>query len=401
MNKKVFALLLAVITILCASSASAIGYTFTNGCNVIVNENKIEVSYSSGSSVALDKDSFVKLGNFDSLRIIELPEKADGTLMCKNREVRLYERIDKSKLGSLKFVAAKDFDGEAYFCFRAVDGDKESANYQLEIKKEQQKQTLVYDTQTITALPEIAVLGDLFDAKDAVSCNITKSPRLGEIEVMADGSYVYTPASRSGGDKFEYEVLDADGFVIGTGKVNVKIEKVKTPLYFADMDMRAAHTAAVKLATAGAMEVKTVAGFNFFNPTLPVTKGQFVSAIAVMTSPEAAQDVYCDAVDSSMPDTFLTRAEAMVMIYNVLGLDASESGNMDFVDCAAVPDFAYQQMCALVEAGIVMGYDDNSIRAANEITREEAAQLICNAVEYIDSNTPTFWESLDVFNLFK
>ncbi len=401
MNKKVFALCLVIMTLFCISSAGAIGYTFTNGCNLIVNENKLSVSYSSGSGVALNKDVFVNAGNFDSIRIIELPDKTDGTLMCKNREVRLYERLDKSRLGSLKFVAAKDFDGSAYFCFRAVDGEKESANYLMEITKGAAKQTVVYDTLSITALPKIASIGVLFENENSAVCNITKSPKLGSVSVNADGYYVYTPTAKTGSDRFEYEVLDASGFVLATGKVNIKVEKSSSQLTFADMNMREAHTAAVKLVEAGAMESTTVAGLNFFHPTLRVTKAQFVSALSVMTDEDAAHDVYSEAVDASMPDAFLTRAEAMVMVYNILGLDASETGNMDYIDCDAVPDFAYQQMCALTEAGIVDGYDDNSIRAGKEITREEAAQLIYNAVQYAKNNSPTFWEALDVFNLFK
>ena len=433
MNRKVFALCLVILTLICVSSASALGYTFTDGCNVIVNENKFTVSFDKGDSVTLDKNCFFEAGDFDSIRIIELPDRADGTLMLKNREVNLYERINKNKLSSLKFVAAKDFDGNAYFCFKAISGTNESPNYQLCIVKGAGKETATLETLNINTLPSISSVGYLFKDESSATCNITKEPKLGEVSVSADGYYVYKPFAKSGEDSFDYEVLDTNGNIIAVGSVSITIEKTKSALTFADMEGRRAHLASVKLVESGAMESKTIAGLNFFDPTLSMTRSDFLVTLmkaaydgevdsVVSTSMEdddtisATSKGYvetaytCGIMDGIIetdspvfaPTATVTRAEAFVMAYNISGLDASETGNLSFADSDAIPDWAYHQICALYEAGIISGYDDNTLRVENNITREEAAELIYNVAEYIKATSQeSFWESLDVFNLFR
>ena len=90
------------------------------------------------------------------------------------------------------------------------------------------------------------------------------------------------------------------------------------------------------------------------------------------------------------------------MVYNALGLDASECGQIVYSDSDAIPDWAYQQISALCEAGLVSGYEDDTLKVDRLLTREEAAELIYGAVKQVEAAKPkSFWKALDVLNLFK
>ncbi|NLB81980.1 MAG: hypothetical protein GX800_10330 [Clostridiaceae bacterium] len=73
------------------------------------------------------------------------------------------------------------------------------------------------------------------------------------------------------------------------------------------------------------------------------------------------------------PNSSITRAEAMTVLARITGL---YSDGVDFADSWQIPEWAYSSMAGLVNAGVVTGYDDNTIRPTNFITRAEAAKII-------------------------
>ena len=76
------------------------------------------------------------------------------------------------------------------------------------------------------------------------------------------------------------------------------------------------------------------------------------------------------------PSATITRAEAAVMIANAAGLEADETGVLDFTDAYAIPAWAKGSIGAAVNAGFMSGYTDGSFGAAKSITRAEAVSSL-------------------------
>jgi hypothetical protein len=84
-------------------------------------------------------------------------------------------------------------------------------------------------------------------------------------------------------------------------------------------------------------------------------------------------------------DTFrteddITRAEFCTLIVKALGLEQDASGAEKFTDYTAIPEWARPFVGAAAKAGIVQGFDDNTFRADDKITRVEMATMISRSL---------------------
>ncbi|MGV2643911.1 beta-N-acetylhexosaminidase, partial [Clostridium perfringens] len=83
------------------------------------------------------------------------------------------------------------------------------------------------------------------------------------------------------------------------------------------------------------------------------------------------------------PNAAITRAEFTVMLAHVLKLGGAGSATA-FTDEAKIGRWAKQAIANAVEAGIVSGYGDGSIRPNARITRAEMTSMIARALKLSD-----------------
>lgn len=84
------------------------------------------------------------------------------------------------------------------------------------------------------------------------------------------------------------------------------------------------------------------------------------------------------------PDRTITRAEMAVMVANALkasseakaGMSGNTSVKPSFNDASQTPSWAQEALDAAVQAKIVSGYTDHTVRAGSETTRAEAVTMI-------------------------
>lgn len=79
------------------------------------------------------------------------------------------------------------------------------------------------------------------------------------------------------------------------------------------------------------------------------------------------------------PKDYLTRAEMMTVLGRVLEMhldDDEEFDELTFDDSEDIPDWAIDYVKIVVNEGYVKGYEDNTIRPNNNISRAEAATII-------------------------
>ncbi len=89
------------------------------------------------------------------------------------------------------------------------------------------------------------------------------------------------------------------------------------------------------------------------------------------------------------PNRAVTRAEFLVMLMNAR--NSSDAGaDLVFTDAEKIPTWAKQAIAQAVQAGIINGYEDGSLRPDAIITRAEMASMIAKILELdIEANAVT------------
>ena len=78
-----------------------------------------------------------------------------------------------------------------------------------------------------------------------------------------------------------------------------------------------------------------------------------------------------------------TRAEAVTMINRCLNLEGNAEVLAGFLDVSAIPDYSVASFSALVEREVINGYEDNTIRPENPISRAELFKIISRVLEEV------------------
>ncbi|MBR2568483.1 MAG: S-layer homology domain-containing protein, partial [Paenibacillus sp.] len=80
------------------------------------------------------------------------------------------------------------------------------------------------------------------------------------------------------------------------------------------------------------------------------------------------------------PNAKVTRSELMAMLARTLKLPADETA-VSFKDAASIPAWAKPYVSSVVKAGLVKGYEDQSFRPGQTITRMELVSIVARALE--------------------
>ncbi|MBC8535634.1 S-layer homology domain-containing protein [Feifania hominis] len=423
-----FVALLCVLLMTISLSAVA-SYQLTDGNSVITDNMIVYKNALYNTAVQWSADDFsIEYGTMDgddvaSVVITELPKIEHGTLKLGEKDVVVFQTIKKSNLGRLKFVPAKDFEGVTYFVYRASDGENLSApvkvciNFSATVNKAPETKDVKTSTQKNLKITGRMSASD--PDNDEMIFTVTKEPKKGELYYNSfSSSYEYIPhENATGTDSFTYEAKDVFGNVSEPAKVTIKINKPSSELEYEDMAGSYAHYAAIKLAEKDIIRGETLAGSNFFYPDEEVSRGDFL--VMLMKASDSEFDMKTSATVSLADEeqmspfvkpyvkaafasgivsgtagdvkTFcaqdtVTRAEAAVMINNILQLPDDTVFTPTFADADTIPTWATAAVSNLGQLNILNGYEDETIGADRPMTRAEAAQVIWQMMEY-QSNT--------------
>ena len=171
--------------------------------------------------------------------------------------------------------------------------------------------------ETCVEIPiEVRLAGSDADS-DIVLYQLTEQPRFGTASIEGD-RLTYTPAKRTGKDKFSYTAVDADGNTAAPAEIVITVVKNRAKLTYADMIDNPAHYAAISLAARGVMTGETIGGCSFFRPTQTVTRSEFIAmataAAALPVEPTAQTDFADDHGLSPWAKPFVSTAAANGLI---------------------------------------------------------------------------------------
>lgn len=91
---------------------------------------------------------------------------------------------------------------------------------------------------------------------------------------------------------------------------------------------------------------------------------------------------------SFRPDGKITRGEVAAMLAKLLNLSTPAGASVAYVDVKA-GDWYDEAIAAITDAGIVKGYNNGEFRPNRSITRQEAAVILFNVLNYIQSSKNT------------
>lgn len=245
---------------------------------------------------------------------------------------------------------------------------------------------------------------------DELYFEITTAPIKGEIELMDDGSFIYTPRrNKKGKDYFGYRAVDSEGNGSQEATVIISIEKQKSKLTYSDMEGNAAQYASILLSERGIFTGSQLCGKYRFCPEETVTRGEFMSMCMRLTGNEIVSGVmntgYSD--DDSIPswmkeyvsaaaingvsltsanenaDSFdaaypISKSEAAVMLNSILKLKS-----VSYLPLYGELDTNAAQACANLSA---YGIIKEGRLIGDEMTRAEAAMLLASAISVVDRN---------------
>lgn len=181
---------------------------------------------------------------------------------------------------------------------------------------------------------------------DAVIFKIVDAPSYGIAEIDGD-TLRYTPAGKTGTDKFSYTAIDTSGNTAEPAQVKIKIRKNAAKHTYADMAGNPAHYAALQLSLEGVVTGERIGASWFFRPNEEVTRSEFIAMAAAAA-----------------------------------GLPIEATTRTDFADDSGLSDWAKPYISAAASSGLISGCVGPNgtieVRGANPITLAEASAIVSN-----------------------
>ena len=382
-----------------------------------------------GGTLHFSPDDFAVVGGADdlsSITITTLPERSCGVLSVGAQPLEQGCVIRVNALDGLRFQAMNAPTVErTKFSFTPTfssGAQGEEVTVDLHLLREE-NQAPIAENMSLSTYKNVPVTG-YFQAVDAegdpLTFQITDTPARGSVAAAEDGTnrFTYTPyENKTGKDSFTYVAVDSAGNISNPAKVSVRIEKAGTTVSYSDMGADPAHKAALRLAEEGIFVGEYVNGQYFFSPDTPVTRSQFLAmAMSVagldpleqvnatgfaddIAIPTWAKGYVSSALKAGVihgtrneqgeivfcPDTTVTRAEATVMLNNLLDVsDVSvQTWSSVGLDDSAQDHWAMQAAANLTTTGVIRPEHGNVHTLDTALTRADVAEMLDSSLDVL------------------
>ena len=342
--------------------------------------------------------------------VSSVPSALACTIRYGARALRAGDVLPAQALGQLILTPAKGAEAESQLIYSPITsaglGAAQTLRFRIRAGANEAPVTQDSSFETYKNIANTGTLKASDPEGGALTYTLVKEPKRGTVTLNQDGSFLYTPKqNKVGKDRFVYTATDASGSVSEEATVTVKIVKPTDKALYADMAGDRAEYEAMWLKEQGVYTGKTVAGSLCFDPDGAVTRGEFlVMAMKVLgaepdgaaltsgfadepDTPSWMRPYIVSALKAGMisgvtstdgmvfrPAAALTKAEAAVMLQNVLHLPEADTAKVFSVgtDAADVPAWAESAVNTLEEAGVSLPMETS----ADTISRRETAELL-------------------------
>ena len=283
--------------------------------------------------------------------ITGLPDS--GAVMLGSRVLRPGDILTAEQVGKMTFQPGRsEVDRSAQVEYLPIYDHSVApcAVLSIAVRGKENKSPIAEDSalETYKNLPNTGKLKVSDPEGEAVTYTITRQPRRGEVTVLEDGTFTYTPKkNKVGVDSFVYTAADAAGNVSREATVTVTILKPTEAGQYTDTAGKDCRFAAEWMKNTGIFVGERLGDNACFNPEKEVTRGEFVTMLVKALEIPGEEDVdltgYTDEIPvwlqpylaaavrsgltAGLPnqqtfgaDTAITGAEAAVMLQNALDL---------------------------------------------------------------------------------
>ena len=397
------------------------------GLSVLAAETDMAVMTLVGNDVTFSKDVFARalnLSNVKYITVCSLPDARDGALLLGSTRVAAGQTIAADNLSYMTFSPSTDESPiQSSFTFTANGGATPMVCNMYLLNRGNYTPTvsvasgLTLNVSTYKGLSAYGTLRAYDPDGDALTFEIVSYPENGSVRLTDRqlGSYVYTPnANYTGNDSFTYVARDKYGSYSAAATVNLNVALSGTSVTYEDMKGSQEYNAALTLTEAGIMSGVQVGNLYYFYPEQNVSRVEFLvmamNAVGIHDVPDCDKTVFAD--DSEIPTTMkgyvaaahelgyingneidgklcfspndsLTRAQASVILCNLIGLNKS-AVTPTFADSSEIPTWASESIYSLNSAGILAATDGYIAPTAN-LTRAQTAHMLAAAMEYVES----------------
>lgn len=389
--------------------------------DILANRLRLAKSSLAGTEISFSEEDFDRAlnGRVSSLTVATLPE--GGSLCLDGRPIAASAVISRRQMDQLSFRPDGAEGGEREFTLQATTA---GGSYPLVC-------SLIF-TDEPNLSPTAAFIGPAWreitahsgltcygrvraddPENDPLTYHIVSAPRKGVLTLTdpATGAFTYTPkAGVSGRDSFTYQAQDSLGNCSEEVKVSISVEKTAEAGLFRDMAGHWAENAVLCVTSASLMGDSSP----LFSPEKTVSRGEFLTwamqaaGYTVLGShvttgfadddqiPDSCRGYVAAALERGFirgslteagycfnADDPITRAEAAVMLQNILSLKASGATAV-FADSSAIPTWAVSAMTALSEAGIFRGDPAGSLAPMATLDRAQTAQILSGVLAVVN-----------------
>ncbi|MBQ8908434.1 MAG: cadherin-like domain-containing protein [Clostridia bacterium] len=422
MKRKALPLILCLVLLLCSIPVTAFATLLSPAVEVLAKDATLVKSGYLGQSVAFSASDFKEALGTSELSVVtvtSLPDEKAGVLKLASSRVEKGQSISVAVLDMLKFLPVNDAVTDASFTFTAgtaAGGAEILCEIHLLEKKNEAPSLYSLDNLSVETQKGISYFGTLSASDpegDALHFRVISYPKYGTLTLIdaALGEYRYTPASSfTGKDSFTFVVRDEYGNYSAPTAVSIRVSRRDSTLVYADMKDNAACLASLILTERGLMLGRLSGDNLYFDPEETVSRGDFavmamkaagVSAIEGLT--DTCFDDNADIPDEIRPyiataqllgfvngsfngeglyfeaERPITRAEAAVILCNVLGLEASDeavSAMAKVSEGESIPSWATPAFSALYAEGALFRCEDGLFNAKGSLSRADAAQML-------------------------
>jgi hypothetical protein len=288
--------------------------------------------------------------NLTGICITGLPGRELGLVCLGERVLRPGDVLSVSALAELTFSPARrESDAAAQVTYLPIfpQGVGPEAAVTISIRGRENPAPAAEDfaAETYKNLPLEGKLKVSDPEGEAMTYAIARQPKRGQVELRADGSFLYTPKKNKVGiDSFVYTATDESGKVSREATVTITIVKPTDSTQYTDTLGRDCRFAAEWMKNTGIFVGEKLDGNACFLPEQTVSRGEFLTMLVrTLDIPTEKSDMtfgeevptrlqpYLAAamragITAGTPqedyDAAITGAEAATMIQNALDMDA-------------------------------------------------------------------------------
>ena len=402
-------LLTALAALLLASSAGA-----------------MEITVDPTTQFTFSAEDFVDQEAEEGIFLTAVPSSNIADLCLGSRVLRAGDALSRDALNQLHLQTAcvTEQTVSVEYCTIAEGAVTGSKALQLSILPKKNEPPTAEDS-SLETYKNIANSGEL-SASDpeggTLTYTLADAPKRGTVEFHGDGSFTYTPdENKVGKDSFTFTVTDDAGNTSEPAKVTIQIKKPTDKATYADLSGDADAFAAMWMKEEGLFSGSTIGGHLCFSPDETVSRGEFLVMVMKLVDADASSSQMTSgfADEAQTPGWLkpyltaalrngmisgiaaedgvvfqaaadMTKAEAAVMLQNILQLPSSETQAVFSVqEGAVIPTWAAEAAAALSQAG----FELEILSEHDPMTRRDAARLLYHVNQLMehDAVSTFYW----------